>query len=114
MRANLASTGKSAAGKVGLTLPRCRQWEASGARPLYLKYVPTISCLAPWLLHTSNMVFKKCGSLVIFGPPLLGNPGDRPATNESRIHVDLPAIRLKVMYIQFTEILLSYDMLQRC
>ena len=40
--------------------------------------------------------------LVTFGS-LLGNPGDGPATNESRINVDLPAIWLKVMYSQLPE-----------
>jgi len=48
-----------------------------------------------------------------FRPPWLGNPGDGPATNGSRIHVDLPAIWLKVMYIQFFE-RLSYDIHRRC
>jgi len=48
-----------------------------------------------------------------FRPPWLGNPGDGPATNGSRIHGDLPAIWLKVMYIQFFE-RLSYDIHRRC
>jgi len=36
----------------------------------------------PGLLHTSNIVFKSCGPLVIFGP-WLGNPGDGPGNNFS-------------------------------
>jgi len=35
----------------------------------HLKYVPPISCLAPWLLHTSNMVFNIFAPFVVFCPP---------------------------------------------
>jgi len=42
----------------------------------HLKYESLISCLAPWLLHTSNRVFLKCGPPsgfwplhLVFGPP---------------------------------------------
>jgi len=51
----------------------------------------------PPVAGTSNMVFKKCGSPCDFLAPLLGNSGDGPATNGSLIHVNLPAIWLKVM-----------------
>jgi len=33
------------------------------------KICALISCLAPRLLHTSNIVFKKCFPLVVFVPP---------------------------------------------
>jgi len=33
------------------------------------KICAPISCLASWLLQTSNIVFKKCGPLVVLAPP---------------------------------------------
>jgi len=38
----------------------------------HLKSVPPISRLGPWLLHTSNTVFKKCGPLFWFLAPPSG------------------------------------------
>ena len=44
---------------------------ASGARHLHLKSVPPHFTFGPWLLHTSNTVFFKCGSPVWFlAPPI--------------------------------------------
>jgi len=40
---------------------------------------PLISCLVPRLLHTSNIVFKKCAPTCGFWSPLLRHPGDGPA-----------------------------------
>jgi len=50
----------------------------------HLKSVPPISRLPPWLLHTSNTVFKKVPPLLVFDPlsvfcpHLLLNPGAGP------------------------------------
>ena len=53
-----------------------RQRGSSDAPPSHLKSVPSISCLARRLLHTSNTVFLKCGPPsgfwplhLVFGPP---------------------------------------------
>ena len=62
-----------------------RQRGSSDAPPSHLKSVPSISCLARRLLHTSNTVFLKCGPPFWFlpppsgfWPPLLLHPGDGP------------------------------------
>jgi len=57
-------------------------------RPPYLKSVPPVLCLAPRLLHTSNIVFEKCGPSLWLSSPLLRNPGDGPGKASTR----LPAI----------------------
>ena len=46
----------------------------------HLKSVPSHFMFGPRLLHTSNIVFLKCAAPCGFWPPLLGNPGDGPAT----------------------------------
>jgi len=40
----------------------------------HLKYVPPISRLIPWLLHTSNTVFKKRGPSWFLAPSFFGPP----------------------------------------
>ena len=52
--------------------PSPAQGRGSGARPPHLKSVPPISRLAHRLLHTSNTVFKKCGSPCWFLAPPSG------------------------------------------
>ena len=37
--------------------------------PPHLKLVSLISCLAPWFLHTSDIVFKNVPPLLVFCPP---------------------------------------------
>jgi len=73
----------------GLPMVKGRRQRKGGAvvpGPPIWNRCPPISRLAHRLLHTSNTVFKKCGSPCWFlappsgfWPPLLLNPGDGPA-----------------------------------
>ena len=47
------------------------------------KICAPISCLAPKLLHTSNIVFLKCAH------PLLRNPGDGPGVEKGKLQIDV-------------------------
>jgi len=44
----------------------------------HLKFVLPLSCLAHWLLHASNIVFKNVDPSCSFWPPLQRNPGGGP------------------------------------
>jgi len=57
------------------TLQGRRQWGSSGAQPPFKICVPHFM-FSPWLVHTSNIVFKKFGPACGFWPHLLRNPGD--------------------------------------
>ena len=60
------------------TLQAIASGAATGA-PLHLKSVSAHFMFGPRLLHTSNIISKKCAPLW-FLVPLLRNPGDGPAT----------------------------------
>jgi len=59
---------------------RCRVVASGGlvVPDPHLKSVPTHFMFGLRLLHTSNIVFKKCGPPCAFWTPLLRNPGDGP------------------------------------
>jgi len=54
---------------VGKVRTRIKTGAVASVGATHLRSVPPISCLASLLLHTSNIVFKECGPLVVFGPP---------------------------------------------
>jgi len=58
-----------------------RQRGTSGARPSHSKFVPPHFMFGSWLLHTSNIVFKKCAPPSDFWLPRMRNPGDGPVSD---------------------------------